>query len=60
MGRVWRRFGSRSDGTKRDVAGRWGTTLGIPGFDPLFDMDRNGVIDIRDVMLVTSLWNVGG
>lgn len=46
--------------TVQDVAGRWGTAAGGPGFDPLLDMDRNGVIDIRDVMLVTSLWNAGG
>lgn len=46
--------------TVQEVAGRWGTAAGGPGFDPLFDMDRNGVIDIRDVMLVASLWNAGG
>ena len=46
--------------TVQDVAGRWGMSAGGPGFDPLFDMDRNSVIDIRDVMLVTSLWNAGG
>ena len=41
------------------VASRWGAATGNPNYDLLFDMDRNGVIDIRDVMLVASLWSVG-
>lgn len=45
--------------TIQEVAGHWGITTGGPNFDPLFDMDRNGVIDIRDIMLVSSLWNTG-
>lgn len=41
------------------VASRWGAATGNPNYDLLFDMDRNGVIDIRDVTLVASLWNAG-
>lgn len=40
----------------RLVAAHWGAVAGSPGYDPRYDLDHNGRIDIRDLMLVTLKW----
>lgn len=36
------------------VASHWNTALGSAAFDPLYDVDLNDAVDIRDVQLVAS------
>jgi hypothetical protein len=38
------------------VANRWDTSVGDPGYDPLYDLDDDGDIDIVDIMLVVVHW----
>jgi hypothetical protein len=36
------------------VASHWNTAQGAAAFDPLYDVDLNEAVDIRDVQLVAS------
>ena len=40
----------------QQVAGRWGTRAGQPGFEAKFDVVSNGEIDVFDVQKVASVW----
>jgi len=35
----------------------WNTKVGDPGYEPRFDVDYDGDIDITDLMLVAAVWN---
>jgi hypothetical protein len=39
-----------------EVVRRWGTVEGDPDYDPRFDMDDDGDIDIVDVQIEAGLW----
>ncbi|MCB0216497.1 MAG: carboxypeptidase regulatory-like domain-containing protein [Caldilineae bacterium] len=38
------------------VVARWGTRVGDPDYDPTFDLDADGDIDIIDVQIEAGLW----
>ena len=38
------------------VTARWGWTNSTPGWDPVYDLNRDNKIDIVDIMLVTAAW----
>ncbi|MBU0490215.1 MAG: peptidoglycan DD-metalloendopeptidase family protein [Chloroflexi bacterium] len=38
------------------VASRWNTHTGDPGYDPAYDLDHDGDIDVADIMLVAAAW----
>jgi hypothetical protein len=38
------------------VARRWGARLGDPSYDPRFDLDQDGDIDIVDLSIVAAAW----
>jgi hypothetical protein len=40
----------------QSVAGIWHTRRGDPGYDLSYDLDRDGVISIRDIMGLTGKW----
>lgn len=40
----------------QEIAGRWGQTSGTSGWDPRFDLDQDGNVDMTDVMLVAAAW----
>ena len=37
-------------------ASRWNTSVGDPDYDPTYDLDNDGDIDIMDIMLVVVHW----
>ena len=38
------------------VTGHWGLSEGDPGWDPIYDLVVNGVIDVADVIAVADCW----
>ena len=40
----------------QQIAGRWGTKAGQPGFETRYDVVPNGEIDVLDVQKVASVW----
>jgi hypothetical protein len=38
------------------VAGSWGSTNGLPGYNTLYDVNSDNRIDIVDVMIVAAAW----
>jgi hypothetical protein len=38
------------------VVSRWNTSVGDPDYDPIYDLDSDGDIDIEDIMLVRAHW----
>jgi len=38
------------------VASRWNSSAGDDDYDPAYDLDGNGKIDIVDIMLVAVHW----
>lgn len=40
----------------QQVASRWNTSEGDPGYDPTYDLDNDGDIDVVDIMLVAAHW----
>jgi RHS repeat-associated protein len=38
------------------IAGRWGLHAGDPGWNPLYDLDFNNVIDVTDIAMAASTW----
>ena len=38
------------------VTGHWGLTEGDPGWEPIYDLVVNGVIDVADVIAVADCW----
>ena len=39
------------------IAQRWGWTNSTPGWDPAYDFNRDNMINILDITLVTAAWN---
>jgi hypothetical protein len=39
------------------VAARWRTAVGDPGYDPVCDINKDGMIDIVDIQSVAAKWN---
>ena len=38
------------------VVARWGMTDAAPGWNPLYDFDGDGDIDVEDIMKVAAHW----
>ena len=39
------------------IAFHWNTELGQPGYDPLYDLDGSGRVEVLDVLNVANRWN---
>lgn len=40
----------------QSVAARWGMTSSHPNWNPIFDLQPNGVIDVNDIIVAASAW----
>jgi hypothetical protein len=38
------------------VATHWNSEVGDPNYDPRYDLDSDGDVDIYDIMFVASRW----